>query len=92
MRLFLKSTVLALAVVFAVSTGTLSAQGNGPWTRVAYQQLPLAVKTSYQKHYLHTKVTKSEKSGSGPSVMYRLTIHKKGKPQVVLFDAKGKAQ
>ena len=91
MRSFLKTLVLALVVVFTVSAGSISAQGNGDgqWKKVAFQNLPVKVKTGYRKLFTHSKVSKVEKSGSGATVVYRLTIRRKGKPEVVLFDGQG---
>lgn len=89
MRSFLKSFVFALAVVFMVSTGSISAQGNGQWTKVAVQSLPRQVKTGYSKLFAHSQISKAEKSGSGADTRYRLTIRRKGKPEVVVFDGQG---
>ena len=92
MRAFLKTLVLALAVMLTVSTGSLLAQGNGQWKKIAVAEVPKKVMTGYHKLFAHDKIQKVEKSKSGTDVLYRLTIHRKGKSQEVIFDAKGRAQ
>ncbi len=92
MRTFLKTAVLALAVMLTVSAGSLAAQGKGDWKKVTVSSVPPKVMTGYHKLFSHDKIMKAEKSGTGAGVLYRLTIKRKGKPQEVIFDATGHAQ
>ena len=92
MRTPLKALVLALAVVFTVSAGTLAAAAVTDWTSITVKQVPMKVKTSYEKLFAHSRIMKAEKSGSGPTAIYRLTIKRKGKPEAVTFDAQGRTQ
>lgn len=91
MRTFFRTLALALAVMLTVSTGSLLAQGNSQWKKVAIADLPAKVMTGYHRLFAHDKIQKVEMSKSG-AVMYRLTIHRKGKSQEVIFDAAGRAQ
>ena len=90
MRTPIKTAVLALAFVFTVSAGSLMAQVN--WQPVAVQKVPVKVMTGYKKLFAHNKISKAEKSGTGPAVLYRFTIVRKGKTEFVVFDAKGRSQ
>jgi hypothetical protein len=87
MRTFLKTLVLALAVALTMSAGTLASAAD--WTKISVQKVPHNVMTGYRKLFAHSRIMKAEKSGSGPSVLYRLTIQRKGKPEEVTFDAQG---
>jgi hypothetical protein len=92
MRTFLKTAVLAIAVMLTVSTGSLLAQGNSQWKKVAIADVPSKVMTGYHKLFAHDRIMKAETAGTGAAAQYRLTIKRKGKPQEVIFDAKGRAQ
>ena len=92
MRTFFKTLALALVVMLTVSAGSLLAQGNSQWKKVAITEVPRNVMTGYRKLFSHDKIQKAEKSKSGTDVFYRLTIHRKGKSEEVIFDAKGHAQ
>ena len=89
MRFSLKTVVLALAVAFTISTGTALA---AEWSSMPVQKVPPKVMVGYHKLFSHSRILKAEKSGSGPTVLYRLTIQRKGKPEAVLFDAQGHSQ
>ena len=92
MRTSLKAIVLALAVVFTVSTGSAFAAAAPQWKKVSVQEVPVQVMTGYRSLFSHSKITKAEKSGTGVNTQYRLTIRRKGKPEAVIFDAQGHAQ
>jgi hypothetical protein len=90
MRTPLRTLVLAFVMAVTVSAGAFAAAAD--WTKISVQQVPAKVMTGYQKLFVHTRIMKVEKSGSGPAVLYRMTIQRKGKPEAVIFDAQGRSQ
>ena len=90
MRTVFKSIVLALALAFTVSAGSLIAQIN--WQPVAVQKVPANVMTGYKKLFQRSKITKAETTGTGATALYRFTIQRNGKTSVVTFDATGQPQ
>jgi hypothetical protein len=87
MRNFLKTVVGGVVLSFALSASAMAAG----WTKMPVQKVPEKVATGCHRLYAHSRILKAEKSGAGPTVLYRLTIKgKKGKPEAVLFDAQGR--
>ena len=90
MRTFFKSVVLALALAFTVSAGSLMAQAQ--WQPLAVKKVPANVMTGYRRLFAHNKISKAETSGTGDATLYRFTIVRKGKNEQVVFNAQGQPQ
>lgn len=95
MRSLIRAVLVAVAVVFAVPAMPALAQkpaknakpANATWTVVDVKTVPERVITAQEKAFPKAKIKKVERSGTGATMVYRLTMT--GKTKTVQFNTKG---
>jgi hypothetical protein len=91
MRTLMRAALVAVAVMIAVPAMpvVLAQASTVSWTVVPVKELPRRVATAQKKAFPKAKITKVEQSGTGATVIYRVTMTGGKKPEAK-YNAAGK--
>lgn len=95
MRSVIRAVLVVVAVVFAVPAMPAFAQkpaktakaDNATWTVVDVKTVPVKVITAKDRAFPQAQIKKAERSGTGATMVYRLTMT--GKVKTAQFNTKG---